>query len=293
MDVVVIFNGLGNQMSQYAFYLQKKKLNSKTYLISFCHDHNGLELSNVFNIKLQNDYLTRSLYFLFRLLLTTNLKTLNKPKNALLSFFNCEIIKENFKYEFNKSHLAKAKGISFYYGGWHSEEYFQDVDSTVLRKFQFAIPDDEINIGHSKHISNCNSVSIHIRRGDYLNKDNLDLFGKVCTISYYKEAIRQVKLLVGDDGHFFVFSNDLDWVKSNFIIENVEYITCNYKSNSWKDMYLMSLCKHNIIANSSFSWWGAWLNKNPDKVVICPSRFLNNDVNSDVYPTSWYKLSNY
>jgi hypothetical protein len=96
-----------------------------------------------------------------------------------------------------------------------------------------------------------------------------------------------------ENPHFFVFSNDLVWVKENIFIKNVTYVDCNAGKNSWKDMYLMSLCQHNIIANSTFSWWGAWLNKNKNKIVISPKRFLNSDTTTDVYPDAWTTLGEY
>lgn len=85
----------------------------------------------------------------------------------------------------------------------------------------------------------------------------------------------------------------MKWVKENLIINNVNYVNCNSGKNSWKDMYLISLCKHNIISNSTFSWWGAWLNKHANKIVISPNRFLKSDTVTDVYPESWIKISEY
>ena len=84
----------------------------------------------------------------------------------------------------------------------------------------------------------------------------------------------------------------MNWVKSNIKFENVTYVEGNQGANSYLDLYLMSKCKHNIIANSSFSWWGAWLNSNTNKIVICPNKFSNNDINSEVYPYSWIKIEN-
>ena len=89
---------------------------------------------------------------------------------------------------------------------------------------------------------------------------------------------------------FFVFSDDIEWVKNNLCLSNCEYVECNVGINSWQDMFLMSQCKHNIIANSSFSWWGAWLNRNTNKIVITPSRFINLEENSDIIPDTWIRI---
>jgi len=292
MDVVIIFNGLGNQMSQYAFYLHKKNIKNTTYFIPFCKDHNGLELERVFGINCKETLVQKLLYLLFRVLLTDRVKILSVPIQRFLALLNCKIIKENFNYNYNKDFIIPSKGISFYYGGWHSENYFIDVQDAILKEFEFALPNDSENRNHIRNIEATNSIAIHIRRGDFLNADNLHLFGNVCTKEYFEKAVGLIETKVGNS-HFFVFSNDLAWVKENIAINNVTYVDCNSGSDSWKDMYLMSLCNHAIISNSTFSWWGAWLNKNVNKIVISPSRFLKDDIFTDIYPDSWIKISEY
>ncbi|MFV8327797.1 alpha-1,2-fucosyltransferase [Flavobacterium sp. ZS1P14] len=292
MDVVLIFNGLGNQMSQYAFYLRKKNINESTYFIPFCRDHNGLELDRVFRVNCKEALIQEMLYILFRILLTDKVKIISTPIKRLLNLLNCKIVKENFNYNFNKDFMIPSKGITFYYGGWHAEKYFLESKKGVIKAFQFSEPDDQENIGYINKINETNSVSIHVRRGDFLNEENVNLFGDVCTKAYFEKAIKLIESKVNKP-HFFVFSNDLTWVKENLIISNVAYVACNSGKDSWKDMYLMSLCKHNVISNSTFSWWGAWLNKAANKIVISPSRFLKNDSFTDVYPNSWIKISEY
>jgi hypothetical protein len=291
MDIVVIFNGLGNQMSQYAFYLSKKSINPATYYIDFCTDHNGAELNKVFNIPYKQTSFQKRLFIIFRILVVKKIKIF-KPLQALLNSFNYNIIEENFNYIFNRNYLSPAKNITFYFGGWPSEKYFLNVRDEILKEFTFTKPTDVENTLHVAGITNSNSVAIHVRRGDYLNANNLELFGKVCTKAYYEKAIATIKAKV-ENPHFFVFSNDIDWVEANLKMENCTYVTCNSGTKSWIDMYLMSICKHNIVANSTFSWWGAWLNTNPDKIVISPSRYLNNDEYTDFYPETWIRLADY
>lgn len=292
MDIIIICNGLGNQMSQYAFYLQKKDISKSTYFIPFCRDHNGFELHTIFKIAEKEIIVQKLLYMLFRILLTDKVKIITTPVKKILNFFNCRIIRENFDYNFNKNYLIPSKGITFYYGGWHTEKYFSNVKETLLSTYKFDDLKEIENIGYIKDINNSNSISLHVRRGDFLNSSNINLFGGVCTKEYFEEAISKIESKI-DNPHFFVFSNDMDWVKQNLRMNKVTYVTCNIGSNSWKDMYLMSLCKHNIVPNSTFSWWGAWLNKNPHKIIISPTRFLNNDKHTDVYPDSWIKISDY
>lgn len=292
MDVVIIFNGLGNQMSQYAFYLQKYNINKSTYFIQFCKDHNGLELDKVFGINTKEVLIQKILYILFRILLTDKFKFISSPIKLLLNLLDCKIVRENFDYNFKEKFMKPSRGITFYYGGWHAENYFLQSKETILKEFNFTELDDEENLLIKTKIKETNSVSLHVRRGDFLNAANINLFGDVCTLNYYTKAVELIESKVSNP-HFFVFSNDLIWVKEKFKIKNVTYIDCNSGNNSWKDMCLMSLCKHNIIANSTFSWWGAWLNKKSDKIVVSPSRFLKNDEFTDVYPDSWTKISEY
>jgi len=292
MDVVIIYNGLGNQMSQYAFYLQKKNIDKTTRFITLCDTHNGLELDKVFNISCRETIAQKFLYVMFRLLRFQKAKIITSPVKFILGLFNCRVVEENFNYSFNKNNLLPSKGITFYLGGWHSEKYFLAVKEQIFATFKFNEPADPENMAHIKNIKSQNSVSIHVRRGDYLDTGNYNLFGGVCTENYYQAAIDLIETKVNNP-RFFVFSNDTPWVKANLHISNVVYVTGNAGNNSWKDLYLMTLCKHHIIANSSFSWWGAWLNNNPGKIVITPGRFLMNDENTDVYPESWTKLSDY
>ena len=293
MDVVIVFNGLGNQMSQYAFYLQKRRLNKSTHLIIFGgNDHNGVELQTVFNIDLKETFLKKILYILFRVLLTEKAAFFFKPLQWILNLSNCKIIKENFNYNFNGTFLMPSKGITYYYGGWHSEKYFSAVKDEVYNAFKFRQPVDAPNGRHVREITRDHSVAVHIRRGDYLDPENLKLFGEVCTKSYFEAAADLISSKVANP-HFFIFSNDIEWAKHNLHFNKVTYVVCNEKKDSWKDMYLMSLCKHNIISNSTFSWWGAWLNNDPSKIVISPTRFLRKDETSEIYLDSWIKLSDY
>ncbi len=277
-------------MSQYSFYLKKKAIRENSEFIIFCNDHNGLELDKIFGIDCKHGFKKKVLYLIFRILLTEKLPFLLYPFKLFLRLAGFKIIRENFKYNYNSSFLASESGINFYVGGWHSELYFASETNRIFRNFNFGKPIlNESNIEILKLITDTNSVSLHVRRGDFLDSNNLNLFGRICSLDYYNKSIKQIEKHISSP-HFFVFSNDMEWVKSNIFLENVTYVEGNYGTNSWLDLYLMSCCKNNIIANSSFSWWGAWLNKNPNKFVICPSKFSNLDINSDVYPVNWIKI---
>ncbi len=277
-------------MSQYAFYLKKKAINSNTEFITFCNDHNGLELDKVFNIDCKNTIHKKLLYLIFRILLTEKLKAIIMPVKFILRLFGCNIIRENFNYNYNSNFLKSSKGLNFYYGGWHSDLYFQSEKKQIIKKYNFV--DAHLNTTNTKIldlINKTNSISFHIRRGDFMNNSNINLFGNICNAEYYKKAKAEIEQKIKDP-HYFIFSNDMDWVKSNLEFSTVTYVEGNIGQNSWIDLFLMTKCKNNIIANSSFSWWGAWLNSNNDKIVVCPNKFSNNDINSDVYPINWLKI---
>ena len=139
-------------------------------------------------------------------------------------------------------------------------------------------------------LDKCNTVSLHIRRGDKMSEANMKIYGGICTEEYYRKAVDYIKARV-DDPTFVVFSDDIEWTKDNIHLDNCVYVDWNKGEDSWQDMCLMSFCKHNINANSTFSWWGAWLNSNPDKIVVVPSAYIQGVCTPDIWPEKWIKMS--
>ena len=115
------------------------------------------------------------------------------------------------------------------------------------------------------------------------------MYGGICTLHYYEEAIRYMCEHV-QEPVFYVFSNDISWVRVNLKIPNAVYVTHNQGADSWQDMYLMSKCKHHIIANSTFSWWGAYLNRDKQKLVVCPPKLTNRGDSPNLFPKEWIKI---
>lgn len=145
-------------------------------------------------------------------------------------------------------------------------------------------------------INETESISLHVRRGDYVSNLKASSEHGVCSIDYYKKAIEHIKSKIKDKKNicFFLFSDDPIWVKDNmtFINDEIVVIDFNNEEKSHEDMRLMSACKHNIIANSSFSWWGAWLNNNQEKIVVAPEKWfkVDNYDTRDLYPANFIKL---
>lgn len=169
----------------------------------------------------------------------------------------------------------KASEHCIYRGFWHCEKYFSHCDKDIRRQFEFLPFDEEKNILMANKMKRENSVAIHLRKGkDYLLSD---LMGKgLCTAEYYLNAINYIRAKI-DSPVFYVFTDNSDWVKENlppfsYVLVDWNNVTGN---RSFRDMQLMSCAKHNIIGNSTYSWWGAWLNDSPGKIVIGPKRWFN------------------
>ena len=166
-------------------------------------------------------------------------------------------------------------------GFWQSEKYFQDIKDIIIKDLQVITPINEQNQKHLNNIKSTNSISLHFRITDNVNSSA----GKL-SHEYYRKAIKIISKKVANPT-FYIFSDNIDWIKKNFFLDCPVYYIEN--NPDYEDMRLMSNCKYHIIANSTFSWWGAWLSTNPDKIVIAPEKFSQkmDKINPDYYPESW------
>lgn len=179
-------------------------------------------------------------------------------------------------------------------GYWQSEDYFRESASLIRNDFRFIKELEGNNRELAERMHKTNSVSIHIRRGDYVTDATTNKTHGICSLEYYANA---VKLIAGKipDPVFYIFSDDMEWVKSNLQISLPhEYIEGNNQQASYVDMQLMTMCKHNIIANSSFSWWAAWLNPNDKKIVVAPEKWFADPYlylkSRQLIPANWTTL---
>lgn len=265
MIIVQIIGGLGNQMFQYAFARSlSKRSNAELKL-----DLTGFE-----------EYALRR-YELNAFNISATPAT-EEEAGALKRkrVFNNTCIKEK-SLRYNPKY-ARPVDNKYFQGYWQSEEYFKDAKEIIRKDFTFTKPLSPNAKEYADKIQSSNAVSLHIRRGDYIvnNLYETDL------AQYYKEAISKIKKEVKSP-EFFIFSDDKEYSAQVFeefnIVKGLESI---------EDMHLMSLCKHNIIANSSFSWWGAWLNPNPEKIVIAPKKWFTTKKldSSTLIPDVWLRL---
>ncbi|MGL5933407.1 MAG: alpha-1,2-fucosyltransferase [Cetobacterium sp.] len=291
MKIIKFHGGLGNQMFQYCLY---KNLLLRNYDViadlSFfkkVKSHNGFELEKIFCLELKKcDLNLENFLFSKKIFFKLQRSILKKIKRFKIYTFSDTLYDE-------KILIDECKTI-LYEGYWQSEEYFQNIKEEILKDFTFPEIEDENNLKFLKNIELTNSVSIHIRRGDYVGHPQLD---GLAPIEYYQSAIKYIKKNI-ENPIFYIFSNDLDWCKENLDLNQNECILVegNGGEKSYIDIQLMSKCKHNIIPNSSFSWWGAWLNQNKNKIVIAPERWFSLESKfkyDDIVPKNWIKLKNY
>lgn len=287
--VVRITGGLGNQMFQYAFAKAMQhdlNIESLQLDIEFFHDnnvHNGFELEKIFHIN-ENYYVSNCLEKMCN-------KVIVKCAYLLGRQFICM---NNRLFEVSFGFFPELKSLNlrkmYMDGYWQSEEYFDSCKDYVRGLFQFPPICDKKNQEVVELINSNNSVSLHVRRGDYLMSSRYVCLGQT---AYYQQAIEYARSSLINPV-FFIFSDDIEWCKENLKLpEECVFVDWNTGNDSYVDLQLMSLCKHNIIANSSFSWWGAWLNNNEKKIVVAPEKFYKAESNfndSHLIPKTWKKI---
>lgn len=287
MIIVRYLGGLGNQMFQYAFSVALKMKSQKVVLADYSDyernkHHNGYELMRVFGI--ENKAATKSQIRKYTCLFSNGFLQSIYIK---LSKLRPGDIKERGSHKYY-SKIIELHKDGYYDGFWQSYKYFDEYRDILVNDFCFPPfhgknKDLEESIKYSS-----TSISIHVRRGDYLKAA---LYKGLCQLDYYKTAIEKITNILEGPIHFYIFSNDIHWCKKyiiDFLGDNAyTFVDWNIGLDSYRDMQLMSICRGNIIANSSFSWWAAYLNDRADKIVIAPRKWVNLDLEYDMQPSSW------
>jgi len=196
------------------------------------------------------------------------------------------ILEKGFSFD---PEVLKSPDDIYLEGYWQSEKYFTSIEGLLRRELTLRHSLSGRNQEMAVRIAGCNAVSLHVRRGDYVsNPDSSRLHG-LCGADYHQAAVRRIAEVVPQP-HLFVFSDDPQWAAGNLHLEHpATMVTGNEIRRDYEDLRLMSLCKHHIVANSSFSWWGAWLDTNPDKIVIAPERWFAHAQHDtrDLFPPTW------
>jgi len=315
MIIVKIFEGIGNQMFQYAYarrqslryaipfklYIVNKKESMPEMLSEIDQQKYKVVRRWYENDSIHREYLLQSfnieenpaseveVYDIINCnggnFIEYKWKVL---KNKIVPYYRKSIVKENLKICFDRN-LLKTKSNSYIEGYFTSELYFKDYAEVIKKDFAFRYQPSEINCEKMQKMQQKNSVCLSIRRGDFVNNPKHN----VCSMNYYKKAIENLSRKI-ENPFFYIFSDDNEWAKNNFTTEFPhEFVTHNFP-NFIEDFRLMQSCKHHIIPNSTFSWWAAWLGEQADSIIIAPKQWLHSDTidYSRVVPDRWVKIDN-
>lgn len=268
MIAVQLSGGLGNQMFEYALYLKLKSLGKAVKIDDFtCYGAGQRKrMLDVFGVSYER--LSMEEYVA---LTDSDLRLSHRIRRRLTGRRDLSYREKSVN--FDPQVLTREPALLL--GCFQSEKYFSDIADRVREAFRFRnfVPDAR-TLDWERQIQNSLSVGVHIRRGDYLDPKYSALYQGICDDAYYERAIAYLKKsLTG--ARFFFFSNDPEWVKAHYRGADYTVVEGNGEDAGYADLYLMRSCRHQIIANSSFSWWAAWLNDDPHKKVIAPGRWLN------------------
>lgn len=209
-------------------------------------------------------------------------------KSRMFNTNQAHIIEKDFAFD---PDILSVTGNIYLDGYWQSYKYFEDVDETIRKDFCFRAGIGSNSRQVEDMIKSCEAVSLHIRRGDYVTLTSASTYHGLCSLQYYEKAASIIKERLNNPV-VFVFSDDIQWAKDHLKFDMPIFFVDYSGTTAHMDMYLMSLCRHHIIANSSFSWWGAWLNQSSDKIVITPKQwFKDESINTaDLIPESWVRI---
>lgn len=194
-------------------------------------------------------------------------------------------------FHFDPDILALQDGV-YLVGHWQSVKYFVDIEDFIREEFTVKSPQMGRDKKLAEQVGSCDSVSLHVRRTDYVSNPVANKILAPCTLDYYADCVERLTETVKEP-HFFIFSDDPEWAFENLKLPYpTTLVDHNGLDKGYEDLRLMSQCRHHIIANSSFSWWGAWLNPNPAKVVIAPRKWFRQSTNDtkDLCPDGWVLL---
>jgi hypothetical protein len=288
MIVVKLIGGLGNQLFQYALGRHLSIMNQTELFLDISgFETYKLHKYSLWPYKIQAELASKHLLAQYK-----------SPPRRLISWFSSllsqrpkmsRVLEPHFQFT---DEILECVGNIYLQGYWQSEKYFAAIRDNLLKELEVSTFQSGRDLEISKQIQAVSSVSLHVRRTDYVTNEMTNSFHGTCDIDYYNRAITAISSMV-DDISFFVFSDDPKWAKDNLNISHpVVFVDHNTAERNYEDLRLMSQCRHHIVANSSFSWWGAWLNPKPEKIVFAPKKWFNavEQNNKDLIPSRWNKI---
>ena len=295
MIIANLRGGLGNQMFIYAFgkYLAQKHNTELKLDNSYYEDYHRVYELNKLGIK--EKFASQSEIEKLKVFKYKDILPIRFIKSKILGKESKKVPASSYILDsdinFRKKYLKLPDNV-YLDGLFQSEKFFRGIKDILRQDFQLKNELDQANKSFLEKIKTSNSVSLHIRRGDYITNSWAMKELGVCSIEYYKKSIDYIGSKI-ESPVFFVFSDDLEWVKNNFDIKQpCVYVDCNDGNTGEKDLELMKNCKHHICANSSFSWWGAWLGEEVNTINIVPEKWFKGEYFNDKYliPDRWVKL---
>ncbi len=296
MVIVRLMGGMGNQMFQYAAGRRLALVNNTNLKLDLDGLNSISELETPRHYELgpfaiQEDFASaqevarlrkgRDAFFkVAARRFATNINPFYRPSHIIEKHYHVDPT------------LLKLRGDVYLEGYWQSEKYFKDVEEIIRKEFSVRTEPTTLNRQFMEKIKNTEAVSIHVRRGDYVSRATASAFHGTCSQDYYASAMEKIISDVAHP-HFFVFSDDPAWAQENLRFSCVPtFLDHNSPDKGYEDLRLMTFCKHHIIANSSFSWWGAWLGSDLRKIVIAPKRWFNDEsINTaDLLPETWIRM---
>ena len=295
--LVRLIGGLGNQMFQYAAGKRMALLNGAALVLDtsafrsyklhrFSLQHFELEAPEARDWEMRRIRGEGGLRSLLARLGDWRGPVIQTPLSSLQ-----KVVESGFEYD---EKVLGMRGSLYLDGYWQSPRYFEPIAEEIRKDFRVKTEPGPGNKEMAERILSTNAVSLHVRRGDYTANAKTQSIHGGCSTAYYEAAVRRVCELEGDVC-FFVFSDEIEWARQHLNLPGKPvFVDLNSALNNYDDLRLMSLCRHHIIANSSFSWWGAWLGR-PDGITIAPSRWMNDSAKGPsaegILPPPWIKIS--
>jgi hypothetical protein len=290
--IAKIKGGLGNQLFIYAAAKRLALKSGSKLILDHVSDFRGDKFRRTFQLNKFNIDESKIGFFSRTILGQKSFRKVAKLVNTWLAFSKrWYIFQEKLDFDYRLL-IYKPKKLTFFDGYWQSEDYFKDIESEIRDYFKIIAPISEENFQFLKFIKNKTSVALHVR----FFESDVDETGINTSILYYNNAVTKILDLV-PKAHFFVFSDNLELAINKLSIEKSRLTIVPHNTgdeNAYQDLWLMSKCDHFIIANSTFSWWGAWLGTNKNKIVIAPDMDLKNSDGawgfSGLIPEKWIKI---
>ncbi len=292
MIVVKLMAGLGNQMFQYATARRLADANKVELKLDISSYENINEKDTPRKYELDNFKVINNIATKDDLALVKQGEYVRKFSERITHRLGLSPVIHQYGERSSNfdSRVLTLRDNTYLVGWWQNERYFADIRKILLKEF---VPKNKATGNNTKWLGlagSTNSISVHVRRGDYISNKHANVHHGLASIDYYNAAVTYMNTYV-EKPYFLVFSDDIKWCKNNLKFgKDTAFVQGNDGPLAYEDLRIMSSCKHNIIANSSFSWWGAWLNANSQKIVIAPRNWYQDEKanrETDIVPANW------